>query len=80
MKSLKIEEMGNPFKKKLPNPTQVDLSDPDFQAIWNIIKDWDINVPEYYRGYMSGSGSHVKLILDEIKRVRRDSKINQLLD
>lgn len=77
---MNIEEKGNPFKKKLPNPSPEDLEHPDFEAIWNIIKTWDINLPEYYRGYMSGNGSHVKLILDELKKVRRDSKINQLLD
>lgn len=77
---MKIQENENPFKNELPNPTPEDLSNPDFEAIWTVIKDWDINVPQYYRGYMSGNGSHVKLILDELKRVRRDSKINQLID
>ena len=77
---MKIQEKENPFKQELPNPTLDDLSSPDFEAIWMVIKDWDINVPEYYRGYMSGNGSHVKLILKELKRVRRDSKINQLID
>ena len=77
---MKIQENENPFKNELPNPTPEDLGNPDFEAIWTVIKDWDINVPQYYRGYMSGDGSHVKLILDELKRVRRDSKINQLID
>ena len=77
---MKIQENENPFKNELPNPTADDLGNPDFEAIWTVIKDWDINVPEYYQGYMSGNGSHVKLILEELKRVRRDSKINQLID
>jgi len=65
--------------KKLPNPSNEDLNDPIFNSIWNIIKSWDINVPDYYKGYMSGNGSHVKLILDEVRINLRDSKINDIL-
>lgn len=58
-----INEMD---RKPIPNPTSEDLNNPFFEAIWQVIKNWDINVPEYYHGYCGGNGSHVKLILDAI--------------
>jgi hypothetical protein len=65
--------------KELPNPTKEELNSPQFEAIWNVIKHWDINVPDYYNGYMSGNGSHVKLILDELKVVMRNHNLDKLL-
>lgn len=56
--------------KSMPNPTPEMLNnDPVFDAIWEVIKNWDINVPEYYRGYMGGTGSHVTLIYDALMKV-----------
>jgi hypothetical protein len=54
------------FIKDMPNPTPADLADPVFQAIWSVIKDWDVNVPDHYEGYSHCSGSHVKLILEAL--------------
>jgi hypothetical protein len=67
------------IKKKMPNPTPEEMASPQFEAIWNIIKTWDINVPEYYNGYAGGNGSHVKLILDELKVVMRDHNLGKIL-
>ena len=67
-------------KKDLPNPTKEDLESPEFNAIWDVIKSWDINVPEYYSGYMGGNGSHVKLILQSLVVAMRDKKIKQILE
>ena len=53
--------------KPMPNPTEEDLKDPVFEAIWQTIKSWDINVPEFYDGYCGANGSHAKLILDAIR-------------
>jgi hypothetical protein len=56
----------NILKKPLgdmPNPTDEDLKSPEFNAIWNVIRSWDVNVPESYSGYCGANGSHVKLIL-----------------
>lgn len=54
----------------MPSPTDdmVDGNDPLFEAIWKVIKKWDVNVPEYYTGYCGANGSHVMLIYDEIKK------------
>ena len=42
----------NIIKKEMPSPTPEEMASPQFEAIWNIIKTWDINVPDYYRGYL----------------------------
>lgn len=58
---------SNSFKKSLPNPSKKTQDAPEFNAIWNCIKTWDVNVPEYYEGYCGANGSHVQLILNAIK-------------
>ncbi len=71
---LNNEDTGLPVKNPLPalppmpNLTEEDLNDPIFEAIWQTIKTWDVNVPEHYHGYCGANGSHVKLILDALKR------------
>lgn len=36
---------------------------PEFDAIWDEIKTWDINVPTEYVGYSGATGTHVHAIL-----------------
>lgn len=55
-------------KGSLPNPSCADLIDPQFNAIWEATKTWDVNAPEYYRGYCGMNGSHVMLILNALRR------------
>lgn len=50
-----------------PDPTPEMLNDPAFEAIWQIIKGWDVNVPTVYRGYCGATGNHVRAIFDAIK-------------
>lgn len=50
----------------MPNPTAEQLASPEFEAIWQVIKSWDVNVPEFYEGYCGGNGSHVALILNAL--------------
>lgn len=52
-----------------PDPTPEMLADPRFEAIWQIIKSWDINVPTVYSGYCGATGNHVRAILDAISRL-----------
>jgi hypothetical protein len=54
--------------QEMPNPTEADLESPLFEAIWAVIKTWDVNVPAYYEGYCGANGSHVKLVLNSIER------------
>lgn len=51
----------------MPNPTDDDLNDPVFNAIFDVIKSWDVNSPQHYHGYCSANGSHAKLILDALR-------------
>lgn len=39
-----------------------------WEAIWNEIKTWDINVPTEYNGYMGATGNHVTAIYKAIKK------------
>jgi len=49
-----------------PDPSPEDLETPEFEVIWQVIKTWDINVPEAYKGYCGANGNHVKAILDAL--------------
>lgn len=49
-----------------PDPTPEMLERPDFNAVWDCIKSWDINVPGAYGGYCGATGNHVRAILDAI--------------
>lgn len=51
-----------------PDPTPEMLDDPRFEAIWQVIKSWDINVPAAYSGYCGATGNHVRAILDALGR------------
>jgi hypothetical protein len=44
------------------------LASPEFEAIWQAIKTWDINVPGAYGGYCSATGNHVRAIIDALRK------------
>ena len=55
-------------KRSKPLPGYpADKGTPAFDAIWECIKTWDINVPEAYGGYCGATGSHVQAILNALK-------------
>jgi dihydrofolate reductase len=54
---------------EMPNPTDVDLNDPAFNALWEVVKSWDVNVPLYYAGYCGANGSHVMLLLNVLRKL-----------
>lgn len=56
----------------MPDPTPEQVNDPVFLAIWNVIKSWDVNVPEHYFGYCGATGSHVMLIFNALNSVQID--------
>ena len=70
----------NSYYKNMPSPSREEQNSAEFNAIWGIIKNWDINVPEYYNGYAGSNGSHVKLILDAIRPFVRNKKINSIIN
>jgi hypothetical protein len=55
-----------------PDPTPEMLASPEFEAIWQCIKRWDINVPDIYGGYCHATGNHVRAILDAQVKSRRE--------
>jgi hypothetical protein len=64
------QDNSEPVLKDMPYPRSEDLSDPTFQAIWRVIKTWDINVQDHYRGYWAATGSHAMLILNEVRALK----------
>lgn len=54
-----------------PDPTPEMLDTPEFNAIWDCIKKWDINVPDAYVGYCGATGNHVRAILEALENKPR---------
>jgi hypothetical protein len=50
-----------------PDPTPEMLDDPRFNAIWGVIRTWDIHVPGLYDGYMGTMGNHARAILEALE-------------
>lgn len=55
---------------KWESPTPEMMKTPEFNAIWECIKTWDINVPEVYDGYCGANDNHVVLILDALYKLK----------
>ena len=60
------------FKRHWPDPTVEMLNSAEFEAVWQCIKNWDINVPDAYSGYCGATGNHVRSILDSLNRHASD--------
>ena len=65
---MKVDVILDGIFEEMPSPTDEEINSEEFNAIWDIIKTWDINVPEYYNGYCGSNGSHVKIIIDELNK------------
>ena len=55
------------FAYKNCDPTPEELANPMWNDIWNVIKSWDVNVPNAYQGYMGANGNHVSMIYRAIR-------------
>jgi hypothetical protein len=53
-------------KKAWPDPSDSMLADERFERIWQVIKSWDIAVPDAYTGHCGATGNHVRAILDAL--------------
>lgn len=42
---------------------------PVFNAIWDVIKTWDVNVPADYTGYCGAHGGHARVIFEAVQAV-----------
>lgn len=49
-----------------PDPEKEMGLRPEFEAVWQAIKDWDIAVPAAYSGYSGATGNHARAILDAL--------------
>ena len=63
-----LSEPENPIP--WPDPTPEMLNTPEFEAVWQCIKRWDINVPDAYGGYCGATGNHVRAILHALARLK----------
>lgn len=54
-----------------PDPTPEMLKTPEFQAVWQQIKGWDIE-RKPGDGYCGATGNHVRAILDALAAVTHD--------
>ena len=61
------------------DPKPEDLNRPEFNAVWEEIKRWDINVPDQYVGYTTATGGHVMAILDAIEGKIMTNEYNKAL-
>jgi hypothetical protein len=50
-----------PTEPRVPwyDPSPAMLETPEFEAVWQVIKGWDIAVPHAYGGYCGATGNHV---------------------
>jgi len=58
---------------------------PEFEALWQCIKSWDIGVPEYYTGHTGCLGNHVMMVLkalskENVEKVTIDLETKRLND
>jgi hypothetical protein len=60
-----------------PTPTMVE-GDKLFDAIYKVIKSWDVNVPEYYQGYCHANGSHATLIYHAVREALDEEASEEL--
>jgi len=51
------------------NPTCFEVASPLFNAIWGVIKKWDIGVDDEYAGYCNATGNHVCAIMDAVEEL-----------
>lgn len=57
----------------MPSPTRTMVEgDVLFDAIYEVIKSWDVCVPEYYQGYCHANGSHATLIYRAVRKALKD--------
>jgi hypothetical protein len=55
-----------------PSPTEEMMTTAEFEAVWQCIKKWDINVPDAYAGYCGATGNHVRAILDGLRKLKEE--------
>jgi len=64
---------SSPLRKLKPmtEPTPIDLASPEFNAIWDVVKKWDLERTPG-DGYHHGTGTDVMEILNSLRKVTYD--------
>lgn len=65
-----VTEEPWPRSGNYQDPTPEMLADPLWNAIWEEIKHWDVNVPSEYAGYCGATGNHATAIYLAIRNAR----------
>lgn len=65
-----VEKESLKFTPLLEPTPERQEGDPLFDAIWGVIKNWDINVRNAYRGPCAANADHVRAIYDAVKSMR----------
>ena len=65
---------GGPFKKLHRDPTPEELETPEFNALWELMKAWDICTTGNYDSYSNTTGNHIVAVLDALKHTKHRTK------
>lgn len=57
------------LKREYPDPSESDLVDPAFEAIWQAIKGWDLSREQADGMYSGATGNDVMHILNALRKV-----------
>lgn len=68
--------MSDEEEIELKDPTKKMVDSQEFNAIWDLISNWEIKLPGTDKEFEKANGSHVRLILDTIK----DSRSNTVME
>ena len=63
-----VEARRNTKTGNYQDPTEAMLQDPLWNASFNEIRDWDVNVPSEYGGYCACTGNHATAIFLAIQK------------
>lgn len=77
----KVKQKAFAFDKtKWPDPTPEMRETAEFEAVWQRIKSWDINVPEVdgESSYSGATSNHVRAILDALDN--KETIANEMIE
>jgi hypothetical protein len=68
--NMESDDLPSELDADYPNPTDADLASPEFEAIWQAIKKWDVSrIDRQPRLYSGATGSDVMHILHALRSV-----------
>lgn len=70
-----VERRRNTKTGNYQDPTPKMLKNPAWNAIYEEIKDWDINIPSEYAGYCAATGNHATAIFNALGDATKDNYV-----